>query len=86
MIKNLLSSSGYENGWRVKALITLAWEMSHRDPMGITEYVYYRTTHHEYVRCPRCKTTLEREYVAYCDRCGQRLDWESAESVVIYLK
>ena len=26
--------------------------------------------------CPRCKVTLEREYMGFCDRCGQRLDWE----------
>lgn len=26
--------------------------------------------------CPRCNTTIEREYQAYCDRCGQCLKWE----------
>ena len=26
--------------------------------------------------CPRCKLTLEREYMAYCDRCGQCLKWK----------
>jgi len=25
--------------------------------------------------CPRCTCTMEREYQAFCDRCGQALDW-----------
>ncbi len=26
--------------------------------------------------CPSCKKTMEREYQAYCDRCGQFLSWK----------
>ena len=34
--------------------------------------------------CPRCQITLEREYQAYCDRCGQALNWcDFAKAVVI---
>ena len=29
-----------------------------------------------YPVCPRCGVTFEREFQAYCDRCGQYLDWE----------
>ena len=25
--------------------------------------------------CPRCSISMEREYMAFCDRCGQRLSW-----------
>ncbi len=25
--------------------------------------------------CPRCDISLEREYMCYCSRCGQCLDW-----------
>lgn len=28
-----------------------------------------------YYVCPRCKITMEREFMSFCDRCGQRLDW-----------
>lgn len=28
-----------------------------------------------YPVCPQCGLTLEREYQAFCDRCGQRLAW-----------
>lgn len=27
--------------------------------------------------CPRCDRTLPREYVAFCDRCGQKLKWNT---------
>jgi len=26
--------------------------------------------------CPKCKSTLERDYQAFCDRCGQKLKWK----------
>ncbi|MGM9680566.1 MAG: hypothetical protein ACI3XR_03575 [Eubacteriales bacterium] len=28
-----------------------------------------------YYVCPRCKTTIEIEYVRYCAYCGQALGW-----------
>jgi len=33
--------------------------------------------------CPRCQLTLEREYMAYCDRCGQCLDWKKLRSAAV---
>ena len=27
--------------------------------------------------CPSCQITLERDYQAYCDRCGQKLSWKN---------
>ncbi len=29
-----------------------------------------------YAVCPRCKISMEREYVHYCNNCGQKLDWK----------
>ena len=29
-----------------------------------------------YPICPRCSSSLDREYQNYCDRCGQKLDWK----------
>lgn len=26
--------------------------------------------------CPRCACTIEREYMCFCDRCGQKLNWQ----------
>lgn len=28
-----------------------------------------------YPVCPRCKTLLDREYMRFCDECGQKLAW-----------
>lgn len=37
-------------------------------------------------QCPHCKTTMEREYQQYCDRCGQKLKWQARRKVhYIYL-
>lgn len=33
--------------------------------------------------CPRCDCTLDREYMKYCDRCGQRLSWDVFDSAAI---
>lgn len=37
--------------------------------------------------CPQCKCSLEREFQAYCDRCGQSLrrnEFHKAESIIIF--
>lgn len=49
-------------------------ELSFRRPMPVMEIVKFRNCAC-YPRCPRCGRTLEREYMSFCDRCGQRLDW-----------
>ena len=33
--------------------------------------------------CPRCGITLEREYMSYCDRCGQCLEWKSYTKAIL---
>lgn len=58
-------------------------QLGFRRPMSVTEVVYLHRCHASFPRCPRCHLTMEREYMNFCDRCGQRLDWttfdESAE-------
>ena len=46
---------------------------SYRISMAVTKLRKYQTT--TYYICPRCNTTMEREFMAYCDRCGQCLGW-----------
>lgn len=29
-----------------------------------------------YYVCPHCKITMDREFMSFCDRCGQKLDWK----------
>ena len=45
--------------------------------MIVRELVVFTTSNRidSYYRCPRCKITMEREFIRYCDRCGQCLDW-----------
>lgn len=44
-----------------------------RIPMKVNEIMVFPTT--SFYVCPRCKVTLDREFVSFCDRCGQMLDW-----------
>lgn len=54
---------------------TAAAAESYRTPMQVTHLRKYRAT--AYYICPRCSMTMEREFMAYCDRCGQCLSWEN---------
>ena len=51
--------------------------LSYRVPMMVDEAIIYRKafTDDLYYRCPRCQTFLARDFMAYCDRCGQCLNW-----------
>lgn len=46
----------------------------YRTPLPVTETHAFRDG--SYAVCPRCRSTLPREYISYCDRCGQRLNWD----------
>lgn len=54
---------------------------SFRTPMPVTHLRKYRET--AYFICPRCNITVEREFMAYCDRCGQRLSWKRYKKAVV---
>ena len=51
--------------------------MTYRAPMMVKDMVafYHFPEDDVYYRCPRCQQLLAREFMAYCDRCGQCLDW-----------
>ena len=36
-----------------------------------------------YYICPRCNTTMEREFISYCDRCGQCLCWKNYKKALV---
>ena len=57
--------------------------VSYRIPLPVTKVIVYSNT--TYSVCPRCAVILEREYMAFCDRCGQKLNWDFFEHAkVIY--
>ena len=49
--------------------------MDYRIKMPVTEVMLFPDGNSYYV-CPRCHMTMEREFMNFCDRCGQRLDWK----------
>ena len=54
---------------------------SYRIPMPVIHFKQYRDT--RYYICPRCNITMEREFMAYCDRCGQCLNWKQYKKAVV---
>ena len=52
---------------------------TYRFPMNVSNAKIFRSTFgfSAFPLCPRCATTLAREYQVYCDRCGQYLGWDS---------
>lgn len=48
--------------------------VSYRLPLPVKEIIVYQSGD-QYPRCPRCEQSIDREYMLFCDRCGQRLDW-----------
>lgn len=49
--------------------------VSYRIPFPVVEVVVIRSGD-GYCVCPRCDSLLDREYMRFCDRCGQHLAWE----------
>ena len=47
----------------------------YRMKMPVTEVMLFPDGNDYYV-CPRCHITMEREFMNFCDRCGQHLDWK----------
>lgn len=65
-----------------KIFLTL---LSYRLPMPVTQLKVFTACQGRpaYYVCPRCGCTMEREFMAFCDRCGQRLDWRGYRRVEI---
>ena len=52
--------------------------LSYRIPMQVNDVMVFPRFPEKddiYYRCPRCQKLLDREFMAYCDCCGQCLDW-----------
>lgn len=45
-----------------------------RIPCPVTQILLFPSGN-SYPLCPRCNSSLEREYMRFCDSCGQRLAW-----------
>jgi len=62
-------------------------EIAFREPMAVTCIRCFRCSYGftSFPVCPQCGTTMEREYQPFCDRCGQRLDWNNFSEATILL-
>ena len=55
--------------------------LSYRSPMPVSAMRRYGAGALYFPVCPRCGCAIEREYQAYCDRCGQCLNWKGPRTV-----
>lgn len=56
--------------------------LSYRKSIAVTALLRFPTGD-VYPLCPRCTSTLDREYMRFCDRCGQRLSWQQLKHCTI---
>lgn len=56
---------------------------SYRVALPVTKLIQYPTYGDCYPLCPRCGRSMEREYMNFCDRCGQRLNWDRLNEAMI---
>lgn len=61
--------------------------LSYRESMRVSEIILFDGGY-AFPTCPRCKTPLDREFMRFCDNCGQRLAWKkfSYRTAQIYSK
>lgn len=57
--------------------------ISYRIALPVTKIVQYPTYGYCYPLCPRCKNSMEREYMRFCDRCGQKINWDHLDNAKI---
>ena len=69
--------------YKFYCLLHLSFEgaLSYRTKMNVTEIRKLESSC--YPVCPRCNMTFEREYQAYCDRCGQALGWNGFSNATV---
>ena len=67
---------------RIKVKIDINEELSYRIPRKV-KAVFELKDGDDYSICPKCKSTLERDYQSFCDRCGQKLDWDYFEKAKV---
>ena len=60
---------------KARARLSRKSAISYRIPMMITDSCTYLCGD-SYAKCPRCLAPVDRDFQAYCDRCGQALNWD----------
>lgn len=74
-------------GYEEKAYNDFAKESaSYRTKLPIKELTLYENENSIYALCPRCKATMEKDYLSFCSSCGQKLSWTNWEKAPIIKK
>ena len=73
-MKNNLVISAAKSKYSIRLFIDAA---TYRFPFPVTKVIACANT--TYPICPRCAVSLDREYMSFCDRCGQKLNWDLFE-------
>ena len=63
---------------RKRTMSLFAEAVAYRVPLPVTKVIVYADDT-AYPLCPRCESAIEREYMSFCDRCGQKLNWNLFE-------
>lgn len=66
----------------MKKTETIEEKLLYREPMLVTE-MRILGRRNAFPVCPRCNITIERDYQAFCDRCGQMLKWNPISKLKI---
>ena len=69
-MKETVIEEEYSSWFVLRLCYTL---LSYRAKARIREVVRLRDG--GYYLCPRCRTSLDRDFQNFCDRCGQHLEW-----------
>ena len=59
--------------------------ISYRRPMKVRSVRYYKSIPelYSFPLCPRCERPMNREYQAFCEHCGQALDWKQFSKAIV---
>lgn len=60
-------------------------ELEYRIPKKINKRICFKNGD-VYSICPGCERILDREYMAFCDCCGQKLSWRGFSRIKITKK
>ena len=78
-MKRILARPGHSPLLLWKMILALA---SFRAPMPVAELKVFPDCcdRPDCYICPRCGITTEREFMSFCNCCGQRLDWRNCQN------
>ena len=75
-------------GKELSVLLTALWNLlltfsKFRQALPVTELMVFQSHCGEtgYYVCPGCAMTIEREFMSFCNHCGQKLDWSGYKKV-----